>query len=198
MPSRPRGKRDNQDNKDNVDKPAKRSKMLVAYKEIHAHGYQMLHDAGLVRMPAEAKGDCWLISIMAGHELKLDQVKAISESERKRTLTTHREKLVHFMSNEGRSSSSASDEHPAWLNMDELKTVAMLCNIDTKRFPKHKTKFRATLEKKLSEALAPWKFQMHWGKHQVVMHAGTGWMLGCNVLEIYKATTIGECKCLIL
>ena len=64
----------------------KQEKRVAFARRVHDRGLQILQQAGFKRLsPCEAIGDCWMISIMAGHDARIpiNKIERFTDARRK-------------------------------------------------------------------------------------------------------------------
>ena len=77
-------------------KVVKRAEHLHVVYELRAAGLQQMSAAGMHQHRTEAVGDCWLIALLAGHEVDVAIIGGVSSEQRKTLLTPWRMKLAEF------------------------------------------------------------------------------------------------------
>ena len=146
-------------------------------------GYEQLKNAGLEQPKTEGVGDCWLISILANHELETQFVQKLTPRERVVHLNPWRMKVVEFMTSveEGKG-----EMHPKLygraLDQDTFERFAMMLtgeSIGATTVDELKSK-----RKNMLKILTPWKQAKHYGEGQQAIHTAMGLLLKCNILEI--------------
>lgn len=160
-------------------------------RRVHERGLNILEQAGFKRQsPCEAIGDCWMISIIAGHErrIPINYIKAISPATRKSVLTKLRKDLFMFLTTVAEDSSKG-------LAVAEIMKVAAWLGVTA---PDEATTARqrtAAVLRAIAAKLSPWKEDFHYGANQQLMHAGLAWMQQRNVLDIDAiGISRGECE----
>ena len=89
-------------------------------RRVHDRGLQILQQAGFKRQsPCEAIGDCWMISIMAGHDARIpiDNIQHFPDARRKGILTKTRSDLFKFLT-------TVPEDASKGLTAAEIKKVA--------------------------------------------------------------------------
>ena len=90
----------------------KKKKRVAFARRVHERGLNILEQAGFKRQsPCEGKGDCWMISIMAGHDARIaiDTIKRFTDARRKSILTKLRSDLFKFLTTVAEDSSLGFD-----------------------------------------------------------------------------------------
>ena len=79
------------------DKLRERGEHVVQVAQLRKEGMQVLRAAGMRQLETEGVGDCWLIALLAGHELDAGNIQHFSPEQRQALLTPWRldGKLVH-------------------------------------------------------------------------------------------------------
>ena len=169
----------------------KRKKRVAFARRVHERGLNILEQAGFKRQsPCEGIGDCWMISIIAGHErrIPINYIKAISPATRKSVLTKLRKDLFMFLTTVAEDSSKG-------LAVAEIMKVAAWLGVTA---PDEATTARqrtAAVLRAIAAKLSPWKEDFHFGANQQLMHAGLAWMQQRNVLDIDAiGISRGECE----
>ena len=78
------------------EKAVKRAEHMLQVSELRAEGLQRMSAAGMHQHRTESVGDCWLIALLAGHEVDVSIIGDVSPQERKNFLTPWRMKLADF------------------------------------------------------------------------------------------------------
>ena len=138
--------------------------------------------AGMHQHRTEAVGDCWLIALLAGHEVDVAIIGGVSSEQRKTLLTPWRMKLAEFAPHMDTKGFNMKGEE---LGVEYLKKIAMYFGVTTALIKacevnNNWTKARGVI----SKALTLWKKPMHFGKYQEPVHVCMGVFLRKNILEI--------------
>ena len=174
-------------------KAAKREEHLKLVSLLRKEGLDRLRTCGLKQEETESKGDCWLISILAGHELDSALVPRLSQEQRREKLTPWRQKVSEFAPHiDTKGLAFSGDE----LGLEYLKQTARLFHvqesvIESCEMTKSWKKTRDLIAKKLK----PWKNPFYFGTYQEPVHMCMGVMLQKNILEIDEEsiTMVGAC-----
>jgi hypothetical protein len=122
----------------------------------------------LKRMKTEGVGDCWLLSILAGFEVKDPELVAgLNPQQREEICTSRRKDIVSW----------AAD----WKRNGGFRFLCDQLGI-TISGDDEAAKKKASQE--VQERLKPWREAFHYGYNQTEMHAITGWFLERNMLQI--------------
>ena len=74
-------------NEARVLKKQKKDELTKTLQELRQMGYEQLKNAGLEQPTTEGVGDCWLISILANHELEPQFIKKLTAGAGTQALT---------------------------------------------------------------------------------------------------------------
>jgi hypothetical protein len=164
------------------DKLRERDEHVVQVAQLRKEGMQVLRAAGMRQLETEGVGDCWLIALLAGHELDAGNIQHFSPEQRQALLTPWRLKLIDIAPHVDTKCFILSGEQ---LGIEYLKKVAMYFGVPSEviracEVAKDWKKTRALI----SRALSPWKKPKHFGKHQEPVHVCMGLILQKNILEI--------------
>ena len=123
---------------------------------------------GMERWETEGVGDCWLLTILAGWELKDPDVVYEVPQERRGAICTSRRNAIVNMAADAKKNSA-------------FRLLCEMCGL--------KVDFRnpadvRRAESEISKRLADWKKERHYGHDQNIMHQCTGWFLQRNLLNI--------------
>ena len=122
----------------------------------------------LESIKTEGKGDCWLLTIMAGFEVKdRDLVASLRDKQREDICTKRRRAIVEWAAD--------SKKNGGFSLLCEM--VGRTVNFKAKNSVKEAEQYVQT-------RLKPWRTALHYGTDQEMMHACTGWYLRRNILQI--------------
>ena len=113
---------------------------------------------GMERWETEGVGDCWLLTILAGWELKVPDVVYEVPQERRGAICTSRRNAIVNMAADAKKNSA-------------FRLLCEMCGL-TVDFKNPTDVQRA--ESEISERLADWKKEKHYGMDQNLMHQCTG------------------------
>ena len=176
-----------------VTRPARKKKKRVAFaRRVHERGLNILEQAGFKRQsPCEGRGDCWMISIMAGHDARIpiNKIERFTDARRKVILTKLRSDLFKFLT-------TVPEDASKDLTVAEIMKVAAWLGVTDSTVQATTARQRLVhVLPAISSKLSPWKKNFHYGKHQQLMHAGLAWMQNRNVLDIdVIGIAQGECE----
>ena len=169
-------------------KQKKKAELTKKLEELRQLGYDQLKSAGLDQPVTEGIGDCWLISILAHHELDPQFIKGLTQNERVLHLNPWRKKVVEFMT----SVEGKQEMHPKLygraLDQDTFELFAKMLvgeEIGATTVAQLMDK-----RKKMLRVLTPWQKARHFGVGQQAIHTAMGLMLQCNILEIDVAMPV--------
>jgi len=131
----------------------------------------------------EGEGDCWLISILADHEIKDRKLlRKFSDKQREDLLTMRRKAIVKFAAKKTESGNNFNTVCN-WLK------IPVPDETGDERSKKAKVK---KAQDAVMRKLHSWMDAGHFGDGQQVMHSVTGWYLKRNILEISQNKN--ECR----
>ena len=164
------------------DKVQEREEHVLQVAQLRKEGMQLLRAAGMRQPVTEGVGDCWLIALLAGHELDAGIIGDFSPEQRKTLLTPWRLKLIDIAPHIDTKCFILSGEQ---LGIEYLKKIAMYFGVPSEviracEVANDWTKTRALI----SRALSPWKKPKYFGKYQEPVHVCMGLILQKNILEI--------------
>ena len=138
-------------------------------KRMYEHAKAFLQQ-GMERWETEGVGDCWLLTIMAGWEVKDPAlVNAVPDDgqSRQNICTSRRVAIVKFAA-------------------DAKKNGAfrLLCEMCGEKVDFKDPNDVKRAQRDISKRLADWKKEKHYGMDQNLMHACAGWFLRRNLLNI--------------
>ena len=114
----------------------------------------------------EGVGDCWLLSIMAGFEVKDPKlVRKVDDAQRKTICTSRRHAIVEF--------AASSKKNGAFRFLCEM------CALEVDFKDKNSVQ---TAEGAIAARLKDWKKPLHYGRDQEIMHPCAGWYFKRNIL----------------
>ena len=164
------------------EKTVKREEHMLQVSELRAEGLQRMSAAGMHQHRTEAVGDCWLIALLAGHEVDVSIIGDVSPQERKNFLTPWRMKLAEFAPH---IDTKGFTMLKVELGIGYLKKIAMYFGVSSEVIQACEVANNWEKARKvISKALIPWKKAMHFGKFQEPVHVCMGVMLRMNILEI--------------
>ena len=163
-------------------KATKREEHMKLVTDLREEGLEKFAESGMVRSTTEGFGDCWLIAILAGHELESALVKSLSPEQRKEKLTPWRIKLSEFAPHMDTKGTTLSGE---MLGLEYLKQVARLFQVEESVIEScERTKSWKKTRDSISKKLQAWKKPLYFGTYQEPVHVCMGLMLHKNILEI--------------
>jgi hypothetical protein len=116
----------------------------------------------------EGVGDCWLLSIMGGFEVKDPKlVKEVNDAQRRTICTARRLAIVDFAASSKRNGS--------------FRLLCEMCRIEVDVKDKDSVK---NAEGAIAKRLQIWRTAQHYGKDQELMHPCAGWYFRRNILVI--------------
>ena len=138
-------------------------------KRMYEHAKAFLQQ-GMERWETEGVGDCWLLTIMAGWEVKDPAlVNAVPDDgqSRQNICTSRRVAIVKFAA-------------------DAKKNGAfrLLCEMCGEKVDFKDPNDVKRAQRDISKRLADWKKEKHYGMDQNLMHACAGWFVRRNLLNI--------------
>ena len=169
------------------EKAVKRQKHLELVAQLRDEGLLYLRNNGMESKNTEARGDCWLISIIAD-QLPAESLQELENEERKQ-LSLWRKRLVEFIPDVDVMGATMSGTP---LGIEFFKEGAALFKVSVKS---HESRDLSSAKRALAKAVKPWGKNFHWGMHQRAVHACMGLLLKKNILEIDLAgvTLPGQC-----
>ena len=127
----------------------------------------------LESIKTEGKGDCWLLTIMAGFEVKdRNHVASLRDDQREDICTKRRRAIVEW----------AADSKLNGCFSLICEMVGRSVNFEDKNSVKEAEQYVKT-------RLQRWRTALHYGNDQEMMHACTGWYLRRNILQIDRDDT---------
>jgi len=163
-------------------KAVKRAEHLQQVTELRAAGLQQMSAAGMQQHRTEAVGDCWLIALLAGHEVDVAIIGGVSSEQRKMLLTPWRMKLAEFAPHMDTKGFNMKSEE---LGIEYLKKIAMYFGAPTAVIKACEAGNNWTKARDfISKALKLWKKPQHFGMYQEPVHVCMGVFLRKNILEI--------------
>ena len=164
------------------DKVQEREEHVLQVAQLRKEGMQVLRAAGMQQQKTEGVGDCWLIALLAGHEIDAGIIDDFSPEQRKTLLTPWRLKLFDIAPHIDTKCFMISGEE---LGIEYFKKIAMYFSV-----PSHViqacevTNDWTKTHRLISRALTPWKKPKHFGKFQEPVHVCMGLILQKNIMEI--------------
>ena len=159
----------------------KREEHLRQVSQLRAEGLQEMSLAGMHQQRTEAVGDCWLIALLAGHEVDVSIIADVSPELRKTLLTSWRTKLAEFAPHIDTMGFTMHNEE---LGVEYLKKIARYFGVPSAVIKACEDNNWTKARGFISKALNPWKKALHFGKFQEPVHVCMGVMLRKNILEI--------------
>ena len=122
----------------------------------------------LQRTKTEGVGDCWLLSIMGGFEVKDPKlVKEVNDAQRKAICTPRRHAIVDFAASSKKNRS--------------FRFLCELCGFEVDFKDADSVK---KAEGAIAKRLEIWRTAQHYGNDQHLMHPCAGWYFRRNILVI--------------
>ena len=160
----------------------KRNEHVAQVDVLRAEGLQQMNAAGMRQQRTEAVGDCWLIALLAGQEIKESVIGGVTNEQRKKLLTPWRMQLAEFAPHIDTKGVTMSGEK---LGIEYLKRIAMYFGVSSEVIKGCEvTNDWTEARRVITEALHPWKLPKHYGVFQEPVHVCMGVMLRKNILEI--------------
>lgn len=158
---------------------------LAFTRRSRSYGVVLLDRAALKLCETEARGDCWLLSLLANHGLPLTYLKSpdrISRDARVKYITPWRHKLVEFLTNVEGNEDGKELRYGKRIDKELFESFCGMMNV--KVTPRDAQYGYRIARHEVYQRLQPWLQPFHYGKDQQAVHAGMGWLLKKNVLEI--------------
>ena len=160
----------------------KRNEHLAQVDVLRAEGLQQMNAAGMRQQNTEAKGDCWLIALLAGQEITESIIGGVTNKQRMSLLTPWRTQLAEFAPHIDTKGLTMSGKV---LGIEYLKRIAMYFSVSSEVIKGCEvTNDWTEARRVITEALHPWKLPKHYGVFQEPVHVCMGVMLRKNILEI--------------
>ena len=160
----------------------KRKEHLAQVDVLRAEGLQQMNAAGMRQQSTEAKGDCWLIALLAGQEITESIIGGVTNKQRMSLLTPWRTQLAEFAPHIDTKGLTMSGKV---LGIEYLKRIAMYFGVSSEVIKACEVKNDWTeVRLGITKALDPWKLPRHYGTFQEPVHVCMGVILRKNILEI--------------
>ena len=124
----------------------------------------------LESIKTEGRGDCWLLTVMAGFEVKDRNLVASLRDNQHEEICTKRRRAIVKWAADSKSNGGFS----------------LLCEMLGYSVDFDDANAVKDAEKYVQTRLKPWRNALHFGKDQEMMHSCTGWFLGRNILQIER------------
>ena len=122
----------------------------------------------LQRTKTEGVGDCWLLSIMGGFEVKDPKlVKEVNDAQRRTICTARRHAIVEFAASSKKNGS--------------FRFLCEMCGFEVDFKDADSVK---NAEGAIAKRLQIWRTARHYGNDQELMHPCAGWYFKRNILVI--------------